>query len=147
VEHNSEWRLLGASIALELALGFFFGTGLCVRLFLGLSATWLVFCALATHGVRWFSSLTREWDDLLTFLPTVSSTQRWAAKQLASDFLWYVYTAYELMQRIRHIRDIADQPCICGAARPDGSRPSQREHCWGRRLPTRRIQKRGVSIT
>jgi hypothetical protein len=134
MECKSQWRLLAASIAVDVVLRFFFGVDVPqIHLLLAASSVVLAFCALSIHLVEWLKELLHAVSGLGGDIHHLAADRQRFMQSLVAEILFYAYLAYQLIVRMRNFRNMADDPCICGVARPDGSRPSLREHCWRRR--------------
>lgn len=134
MECKSQWRLLAASIALDVVLRFFFGIDEPeVHLVLAASAVCMASCAVSIHLLEWLGELLRAASVLANDILGLTAKRRLFAELLIAEFLFYVYLAYQLGVRLWDFRNIPDRPCLCGFTRPDGSRPTLREHCWKRR--------------
>lgn len=137
-ETTAEFRLLAASLFVEVLLGFFYEfSNPYVRFLLFVSATWLSFCALTIHGLKWYRTLANQWDKALECFAGNLAGQREVAHRSADGLLWFVFLAYEVVKRLRDFRNIPRHPCLCGARRPDGRPLTMRECCWNKKLERR----------
>lgn len=143
MDYKSELRLFAVSLVADLILRFFFGDCPLADSLFAASATWLVFCALAGHGLRWLGGLSNDWHRLLRSIPAISLSQQYAANKLACGFLFYVYLPYELGVRLYDFKNIPNHPCLCGQTNPDGSRPTLREHCWNNSIVRNKRKRQG----
>src|ERR1700722_514700 len=137
VSHSNEWRLLAASVILDLCLKLWIGPDNCfvpfVHLLILVTATWIAFAALAVHAMKWLPLLFVGWSEVLQQFCAVASGQYYVLIRCAGDFLRYVYLAYEICARLLDFTNIPNHPCLCGKLRSDGTRLTLGECCWRQR--------------